>query len=101
VNPGTGATDVLAKSIFLYVLEISSEPDRLAYLDRQCGSDPILRSEVEALLRHQRQLGDYLERPALELDDSRDPTPRVMNEGIGTVLSSYKLMEQTSAVSQN
>jgi WD40 repeat protein/serine/threonine protein kinase len=86
--------DELAKSIFLDALEIASEPDRLAYLDRRCGPDRNLRAEVEALLRHQRQLGDYLERPALDPDATRDLTPRPIAEGPGTVIGPYKLREQ-------
>src|SRR5262245_58793563 len=93
---GTGghANDELAKSIFLDALEIAAEPDRLAYLDRRCGPDHGLRAEVEALLCHQRQLGDYLECPALDQDATRDVTPRSIAEGPGTVIGPYKLREQ-------
>jgi serine/threonine protein kinase/tetratricopeptide (TPR) repeat protein len=93
---GTGGHthDELAKSIFLDALEIASERDRLAYLDRRCGPDHDLRAEVEALLHHQGQLGDYLEGPALDLDPTRDLTPRPITEGPGTVIGPYKLMEQ-------
>src|SRR5262249_3130671 len=68
--------DELAKSIFLDALEIASERDRRAYLDRRCGPDHRLRAEVEELLRHQGLLGDYLERPALDSDATRmSPRP--------------------------
>ncbi len=65
MSAGTGeyANDELAKSIFLDALEIVSDAERLAYLDRRCGADHQLRSEVETLLRHGQRLGDYLERP--------------------------------------
>jgi serine/threonine protein kinase/tetratricopeptide (TPR) repeat protein len=94
IGTGGHAKDELAKSIFLDALEIASEPDRLAYLDRRCGPDHGLRAEVEALLCHQGQLGDYLERPALDQDATRDLAPRPIAEGPGTVIGPYKLMEQ-------
>src|SRR5689334_16844841 len=91
---GRDTHDELAKSIYLDALEITSERDRLAYLDRRCGPDPHLRAEVEALLRHQGQLGDYLERPALDPDATRDLTAPPLTEVPGTVVGPYKLREQ-------
>src|SRR6516164_7419202 len=84
----------LAKSMVLDALEIASERDRQAYLDGRCGPDHRLRAEVEDLLRHQGQLGDYLERPALDPDATRDLTSRPITEGPGTVIGPYKLREQ-------
>src|SRR5262249_6492845 len=66
----------------------------LAYLDRRCGSDDRLRAEVETLLRHQEQMGDYLERPALDPDATQDLAPRPLTEGPGTVIGPYKPLEQ-------
>jgi serine/threonine protein kinase/tetratricopeptide (TPR) repeat protein len=99
MDRGTGGRDegAVAKSIFLDAVEIASEPERLAYLDRRCGSDHNLRSEVETLLRHQRQLGDYLERPAVDLEATRDLSPRPITEGPGTVIGPYKLVEELGA----
>ena len=39
------------ESIFGQALEIESAEERAAYLDRACGADQALRSEVEALLQ--------------------------------------------------
>src|SRR5262245_13464195 len=86
--------DELAKSIFLGALEIASERDRRAYLDRRCGPDHRLRAEVEELLRHQGLLGDYLERPALDPDATRDVTAPPLTEAPGTFIGPYKLREQ-------
>ncbi len=96
MSAGTGeyANDELAKSIFLDALEIASDQERLAYLDRRCGSDHQLRSEVETLLRHEQRLGDYLERPALDLGATEDFTEPTITEGPGTVIGPFKLMEQ-------
>ena len=66
----------------------------VAYLDRRCGSDHQLRSEVETLLRHEQRLGDYLDRPALDLGATEDFTEPTITEGPGTVIGPYKLMEQ-------
>jgi serine/threonine protein kinase len=96
MKTGTGGPteDELAKSIFLDALEMASEQERLAYLDRRCGTDTPLRLEVEALLRHQGRLGDYLERPVLDLEATRDLTPCPITEGPGTIIGPYKLREQ-------
>jgi hypothetical protein len=50
-----------AKSIFLNALEMASPQEQRAYVDSQCAGDDRLRQEVEELLRHQAQLGDYHE----------------------------------------
>jgi serine/threonine protein kinase/WD40 repeat protein len=99
MNRITGGRDEddVAKSIFLDAVEIASKPERLAYLDRRCGSDHNLRSEVETLLRHQRQLGDYLERPAIDLEETWHLTPRAITEGPGTVIGPYKLVQELGA----
>ncbi|HLN07160.1 MAG TPA: serine/threonine-protein kinase, partial [Acidimicrobiales bacterium] len=94
IGNGSEARSELAKSIFLDALEIASARDRLAYLDGRCRADSGLRAEVETLLRHQEQLGDYLERPALDANATPDLAPRPLTEGPGTVIGPYKLMEQ-------
>ncbi len=94
IGNGEHTNDELAKSIFLDALEIASDQERLAYLDRRCGSDHQLRSEVETLLRHEQRLGDYLDRPALDLGATGDFTEPTITEGPGTVIGPFKLMEQ-------
>ena len=42
------------ESIFAQALEITSAAERAAFLDRACGDNQALRTEVEALLRAQR-----------------------------------------------
>src|SRR4029077_9060505 len=62
------------------------------YLEQACADDPDLRRRVEALLHAQGAAGDFLESPA--------PSPVVMvdeqpvGETPGTVVGSYKLLEQ-------
>ncbi|MFI5458753.1 MAG: protein kinase [Isosphaerales bacterium] len=86
--------DGSAKSIFLDALEIPSAGDRLAYLDRRCGTDSALRAELEALLLHHDRLEGYLERPALDPDATSDRAHHPLAEGAGTVIGPYKLLEQ-------
>ena len=51
------------ESIFAQALEITSAAERAAFLDRACGHDQALRTEVEALLRAQERSGDLLDLP--------------------------------------
>lgn len=55
------------ESLFLQALEIGSAGDRVAFLDRACGADAVLRNDVEALLRHHREGTSFLETPPTEV----------------------------------
>ncbi len=48
------------KNLFEHALELPSE-GRTGYLTSACGADSALRSEVEALLDHNRRAGSFLE----------------------------------------
>jgi hypothetical protein len=93
---GSDNPNQLAKSIFLSAPEIASKQERLAYLDRRCGSNKPLRADGETLLHHQEEMGDYLERPAVDPAATCDLglTPDSLSEGPGTVIGPYKLLEQ-------
>ena len=54
------------ETIFALALEQPDPAARSAFLAEACGSDAALRQRVEALLRTHEQLGDFLERPAVE-----------------------------------
>src|SRR5207249_4258476 len=109
-----------AKTIFLQAAEIASADQRQAFIVSACGSDEALRREVEELLRHQQDLGSFLESPAAELRALTQPgspsarmqpgSPALSGEGQGeevvatmdepiaerpgTVIGPYKLLEQ-------
>ncbi len=51
------------------VFELPTE-ERLTFLQRACGSNPDLYSEVETLLKAERDAPTFLDRPALELMQS-------------------------------
>ena len=41
--------------------------ERAAFLDQVCAQDPKLRSDVEALLASDRNIGEFLAAPAIHL----------------------------------
>jgi serine/threonine-protein kinase len=80
------------RSLFLAVLlEIADPAERAAYLERACGGDPVLRGQVEQLLKAHQESGPFMERPALARVAT---TPEPVSEGPGTVIGPYKLLEQ-------
>lgn len=53
------------KSLLESALDLNVE-DRSAFLDKNCGEDKALRSEVESLLEASEQAGDFMKNPAIE-----------------------------------
>src|SRR5215470_11972811 len=85
------------KEIFLAALERQAPGLRAAYLRKVCGPDEALRRQVEALLQKHEHAGSFLEAPA---GDLRSPLAEgatageASDEGPGTVIGAYKLLEQ-------
>jgi serine/threonine protein kinase/Tol biopolymer transport system component len=80
------------KQIFCEALEQKSEEARQAYLDRACRDDPESRSKIDALLRVHAQGDSFLTGPILN-----PPVPTesdYIQEGPGTVIGRYKLLEK-------
>jgi serine/threonine protein kinase/tetratricopeptide (TPR) repeat protein len=77
--------------IFWNALQLASEEERSAYLERACGADHDLRQLVEKLLRAQPKAAAFLEEPFVEPHAPDDDT---IQEGPGAVLGPYKLLEQ-------
>lgn len=65
-------TAVSERSIFLSALEISEEAARQSYLDEACRENPLLRQEIESLLKSYAQAGTFLESPATGLPTVAD-----------------------------
>jgi tetratricopeptide (TPR) repeat protein/serine/threonine protein kinase len=65
---------------------------RAAYLDQACGSDEELRRDVDSLLRAHDEAGSFLHDLAAGTPATMDQGP--LTEGPGTVIGSYKLLEQ-------
>src|SRR5581483_7522788 len=68
--------------------------ERVAYLDRACAGNAALRAGVEGLLRANVGATGFLDQPvgAPGLGLTLDEQP--IREGPGTVIGSYKLLEQ-------
>src|SRR5262245_61339641 len=68
--------------------------DRAPYLDEACRGDVELRARVEGLLAAEPELGGFLEPPAPTSEFAGTAPPVVPAETAGTVIGSYKLLEQ-------
>ncbi len=79
------------RDIFDAALAIADPGERSAYLAEACGGNSGLRQHVEGLLEQYQHLGSFLEgRPSLV----GTPDERPLAEGPGSVIGSYKLLEQ-------
>ena len=76
------------ESIFVEALEIKSAAERAAFLDQACRDNPVLRAEVEALLRADARSGDLLDLPDAPAATVDHPTRLA-----GTQIGPYKLVE--------
>ena len=82
-----------ANELFDQALLLESAEERAAFLARACSGDKVLRERVERLLAAHEKVGDFLNVPAAD----EPPTvvmPTVIEEGPGTVIGRYKLLEK-------
>src|SRR5262245_49028738 len=79
------------KDIFLAAVEKLDAAERTAYVHQACGPDDELRRQVDALLGQHEQAGSFLESVAPHSVATVGEPPR---EGPGTVIDSYRLLEQ-------
>src|SRR5438067_8291613 len=79
-----------AKEIFLEAIEREDPVEVVRFLDQSCGSDASLRARVEELLCAHRDAGNFLGRP----DQPEAMRDEPVGERLGTVIGSYKLLEQ-------
>src|SRR5262245_12732350 len=75
--------------IFDEARNIESPEARGRYLDDACGGNAILRARLQALLRVHEQERSFLE--PLRVEATVDPA---VQEGPGSVIGPYKLLEQ-------
>src|SRR5690348_1702124 len=54
------------EALLFAALAKSNEAERAAFLDSACGGDVELRGQVEKLLKAHADVGDFLQKPALE-----------------------------------
>ena len=80
------------EAIYHAALEREAGPKRSEYLNSACGEDAVLRGEIEALLKANQEIGDFLETPVLDSEFSAHGSPVL--EGPGTVIGRYRLLEK-------
>lgn len=79
-----------ANELFLSARELSSSEQRHAFLDRVCADNAELRAEVESLLAAGDRAGEFLQSPIPAMTGVLSSG----SEGPGTIVGSYKLLEQ-------
>src|SRR6516164_7178335 len=79
------------REIFIGALQEESPAQRQAYLDKACGPDDFLRQRIESLLRDYEKAAGFLSSPSPALVAT---VSELIQEGPGTVIGQYKLMEQ-------
>ncbi|MCI0642313.1 MAG: protein kinase [Gemmataceae bacterium] len=79
------------QSIFIEALEKADPAERAAFLDQACAGDPVLRQRLDRLLARHQHGGSFLDSPASGPDATVDAP---IDEGPGTVIGPYKLLEQ-------
>ncbi len=78
------------RDIFLEALEMGSPEERAAFLRGACREDEILRREVERLLGEHGKAIDFFQEDSGETAIETIP----LDEGIGSILGRYKLLEK-------
>jgi serine/threonine protein kinase len=80
------------KRLFNAALELKTPGERVAYLDKVCGSDLAMKKRIMALLKAHGDTDDFLD---LLMDNAHiSPADEDLKEGPGTVIGRYKLLEQ-------
>src|SRR5262249_39909063 len=79
------------EAIFNVARRIAAPEARRRYVEQACGADQDLPGRIEALLHAYDQNQSFLESPAL---GTGALCPDPICEGPGTVIGSYKLLEQ-------
>jgi serine/threonine protein kinase len=80
-----------------------TEDQRAAFLERACGGDQALRSEVESLIAYARQTGRIIDQPALEViaaamaEDLCAEDDKQTDKMIGSRIAQYRLVEKLGA----
>ncbi|MGH9627674.1 MAG: protein kinase domain-containing protein, partial [Bryobacteraceae bacterium] len=81
----------------LYHAALEIEPERRsAFIEEACAGDDSLRSEVQMLLGLDRQAGDFLGEPAIEVV-ARQAAQKPRDSLVGWQLGSYELEELVGA----
>src|SRR2546430_12831845 len=98
--PGNGRP----REIFLGALEKTDPNERAAFLDAACAGNEKLRNRVEELLREEKDIGTFLDTPALANSGTAAPAPlrgptgtvliATLTEKPGDFIGHYKLLQK-------
>ena len=80
------------REIFDVALAMTDPTERSAYLDEASGGDALLKEHIEGLIEAHHKLGSFLDRPAVELEETVGQAREV--ERPGQMVGPYKLREQ-------
>jgi WD40 repeat protein/Flp pilus assembly protein TadD len=69
----SGDTPVNERDIFLAALDFTDAAERLAYLEKVCAGNPVLKRHLEGMLQLCQELGTFLESPAVNVVGTVDP----------------------------
>src|SRR5689334_17070455 len=81
------------KKVFFEALERDTPQERAAFLDGACGTNPVQRARVEALLANHFQQDSFMKDPAVEappLSSPESAPPETPTQVVGR----YKLLEK-------
>jgi serine/threonine protein kinase len=83
------------RAIFAAALDIDNPQARAAFLERECGTDVLLRQQIEELLAAQEKLGSFLVEAAVATRTT-DPycTEPPLEQPATTIAGRYKLLEE-------
>lgn len=82
-----------ANEIFINAVELNLPDERRALLDRECGSDAVLREQVEKLLQAHDSANSFLQQPAPGCEPTVVPE-KPANDIIGSQIGPYKLLQE-------
>src|SRR5262245_53433762 len=87
------------RQLFEQALEITGAVERAAFLDRHCVDQPMLREQVEDLLRAHEQAAHFLDEPHPAVEANKATTPLGQKprptDAAGTVIAGkYKLLQR-------
>ena len=85
----------IIKDALATALELPWE-ERSGYLDKTCGDDDQLRREIELLLEHERQTGQFLSETSLA-EVTAALLPEEDNPWIGRRIGAYQIVKQIGA----
>ena len=91
-DPGTSGRRS-EKEIFFDALEKNTPEERAAFLDGACGTNPVQRARVEALLADHFQQDDFMKEPAVDASAPTVPASPP-SEAPAQILGRYKLLEK-------